>query len=84
MPKIVDDKLFAETVQYLASRPYSEVATGIDGLSRSTDTSKLFGELAACIRTGQVPQEAVPAMVAADPAFAGFYHALSEKLSPQA
>lgn len=48
--------------------------------TEAPERAKLFGELAACIRTGQVPQDAVPRMLAADPAFADFYAALTERL----
>ena len=79
--RIVNDKLFSDTMEYLAGRPYSEVAGGIANLTQAPDSAKLFAELAACIRTGQVPQEAVPRMLDADPAFAEFYKALTERLA---
>jgi hypothetical protein len=78
--RIINDKLFSETVDYLTTRPYGEVAGGIANLTNAPDSTKLFEELAACIRTGQVPQGAVPQMLHADPAFAVFYQALTEKL----
>lgn len=76
MPKIINDKLFTDTLNYLATRPYSEVATGITGLMQSPEApnnEKIFEALASCIRSGQVPDEDVPKIMAENPDFAAWY-----------
>lgn len=72
--KLVNEELMSAVMTYLQERPFKEVASGCLGLIQAPNTEQLYTMLATCIRTGQVPDEDVPKILASDPAFAQFYN----------
>lgn len=78
--RIIDDKLFSDTVAYLDSRPHGEVVAGIANLRKTVDGKQLFEDLAVCLRSGKLQKSVPTSMMQADPAFAAFYQALTNRL----
>ena len=73
--RLISEELYQGIARYLVTRPYQEVAQAMPALGQAKSALPLFEALAACIRTGQVPQEDVPKLLAANPEFAEWYKA---------
>lgn len=76
---LISEALLSGVITYLEARPYKEVAPAVDALRQLPQhvesDPKAWQALAECIRSGQVPQEEVPRIMEADPAFAAWYMA---------
>jgi hypothetical protein len=71
--RLIGEELYQGIGKYLMQRPYHEVAQAMPDLAQARSVLSLFEALAACIRTGQVPQEDVPKLLEANPEFAAWY-----------